>query len=171
MIADASTLIIFGKIKKLDLLFECFQALVITKGVYTECCIDGLAIQAPDALFIDEYVKQSRIVVVTLSGDLVQKVRQLQSLYPQLGNGEAESITLAFERKEPSLLLDDKLARQVATLHGLKPLGTLHILMRLYKEHMLQKQEVKGMIKLLLQHKFRLSSDVLAAFWDLLDKD
>ncbi len=139
MIADSSTLIIFSRINKLELLANLFGDIIITESVYNECCIEGLKINAPDALLIKTWVDQSRITVTRLP-DMASATR-LQRLYPQLGNGEAEAIAFALQEKEETILLDDRLARRVARLYGLKPIGTLHVILRLYKNRTIQKQK------------------------------
>ncbi|HLD04202.1 MAG TPA: hypothetical protein VJG90_00630 [Candidatus Nanoarchaeia archaeon] len=168
MIADSSTLIIFSRTNRLDLLLKVFEKIEITEGVYREACLDGLRVNAPDALRIKDWVDQSMISKHTLKKPEV--ARHLRTMYPALGIGESETIAFAQEKNEHTLLLDDRLARQVAQLHSLKPFGSLRVLALAFKKDFLNEKELKNLIRLLLANKFRLSAEVIMEFWELIER-
>jgi predicted nucleic acid-binding protein len=59
--------------------------------------------------------------------------RNVLSAVMDLGPGEAEVLALGLEMRDSLLILDDRLARRIARLNGLRVTGTLGILVRAKK--------------------------------------
>ena len=58
MIIDSSSLIIFAKINKLELLEKLYGKLEITKEIYKETVDDGILINASDAKIIKDFFEK-----------------------------------------------------------------------------------------------------------------
>ena len=107
VIADASCLILFANIRRLDILEKLFGELWITKDVEAEY---GLPI--PSFISIREPVDKGR----------------QQALMLLLDSGEASSIALAAENPGCQIIIDERKGRRVALALGLDLTGTLGLL-------------------------------------------
>lgn len=170
MILNASPLIIFSKLNKLDLLKETFDKLEISNAVYVEVVENGISINAPNAFLLKDLVDKKIIYVRNLSEQSKEKAHFLTKVYSQLDYGEAETISLALEKKEKYLVLDEKPATKVAKLYGLKPIGSLRILLMAFKKKLISEEEIKSIILGMTSNKFRLSAEVINKFWILFEK-
>ena len=82
---------------------------------------------------------------------------KILKLVPDLGPGEAA--VLAIGLQEPTLLLDDGLARSLARLHNLKFTGTLGVLLRGKREGLVA--EIRPLLLDLRRVDFHLSTPLL----------
>jgi len=89
----------------------------------------------------------------------VQNTATIASLKTQMDPGEAETIALAMELGNVTLILDDKKARRVALEIGLRVTGTLGILLRAKSLGVIN--EIKPLLGELLQADFRLSDRLI----------
>lgn len=118
VIADAGPLIAFASIDALSVLRALFSSIYVTESVKEEC----LAKPGIDAGRIEAAVDEGWLVVSP-------RVAGAVSLSPGLGVGESDSIRLALETPEESLLIvDDRLARRYALKQGLNIVGTVRLL-------------------------------------------
>jgi len=89
----------------------------------------------------------------------------LQRSYYQLGEGEIEVIAYGLYMKNINVdylcLLDEKKARNIATNLGLKIVGTLGIMDKLFLAGLLTKEEYKLCLKKLKTSKFRVPSQAI----------
>lgn len=118
VICNATPLINFAAIARLDILQATFDQIVIPQAVYDETT--GLGFSGTP------FVLQA-----IASGWLqVRPVATIASTIPaELDDGEREAIALAIEISERRILLDEREARQVAQGLGLQVMGTLGILL------------------------------------------
>lgn len=119
MICNATPLINFAAIARLDILQATFDQIIIPQAVYGETT--GLGF--PGTPFV--------LQAIIASGWLqVRPVATIASTIPmELDDGEREAIALAIEIGERRILLDEREARQVAQGLGLQVMGTLGILL------------------------------------------
>lgn len=118
VIADAGPLIAFAGIDQLGLLRKLLAEVCILETVRDEC----LAKPGSDAERIKAAIAKAWLVVETLP-------EPSRPLSPSLGIGESDSIRLAMEQPENSLLImDDRLARRYALKQGLQLIGTVRLL-------------------------------------------
>ncbi|NEP44022.1 MAG: DUF3368 domain-containing protein [Okeania sp. SIO2H7] len=89
----------------------------------------------------------------------VQNTAIIANLKTQMDPGEAETIALALELENVTLILDDKKARRVALEKGLRVTGTLGILLRAKSLGVIN--EIKPLLDELLQADFRLSDRLI----------
>lgn len=118
VVADAGPLIAFAGIDGLFVLRALFSRISITASVRNEClAADGL-----DAQRIAASIRDGWLAVEAQS-------RESAPLTPSLGLGESDSIRLALEDREHSLLIvDDRLARRYALRKGLNIVGSVRLL-------------------------------------------
>jgi predicted nucleic acid-binding protein len=109
MIVDADTgpLLALAKVDALDLLRQLYQPVITGPAVYTEAVTAGLAMNAADALALNEAYLRGELVVRQPGGVHLAHSGALHA-------GEVESIQLAIEQQADWLLIDDFDARQLA---------------------------------------------------------
>jgi len=169
MIIDSSSLIIFAKINKLDLLFKIYKDIIITKAIYNEVIEGGREINAPDYKIIKEYIDNKKITLSLLNKENEILSKSLQNKY-SLGIGESEAIALALQQKDKTIIIDERLARQICRLYNLIPTGSLKILLIAFKKGILTEFEVKNSMEEMLKNKFRISGEIINKFWNIFEK-
>ncbi|MDM8530178.1 DUF3368 domain-containing protein [Anaerolineales bacterium HSG25] len=120
IISNATPLITFARIGRLDLLQEMVKQLVIPVAVEQE--ISGYR---PTIYGTIDLAKEDWITVKT-----VVSPKQVQLLLPTLDQGEAEVIALALEQKARLVLIDELAGRQVAQSLGLPITGSVGVLIQ-----------------------------------------
>jgi predicted nucleic acid-binding protein len=107
VVADSGPLIALAKIEALHLLRDLYRQVITGPTVYTEAVTAGLAMNAADAIALQEAFQRGELAVRTPSAVSLSQPGLLHE-------GEAESICLAIELKADWLLMDDLSARQIA---------------------------------------------------------
>jgi predicted nucleic acid-binding protein len=118
VICNATPLINFAAINRLDILKEVFGQVIIPQAVYVETTVSGFLWSQ----FILQAVASGWLQVRTVS-----KIDAI--IFPELDDGEREAIGLAIETGIHKILLDERDARKVAQSIGLRLIGTLGILL------------------------------------------
>jgi predicted nucleic acid-binding protein len=118
VICNATPLINFAAINRLDILKDVFGEVLIPQAVYDETTVSG-------------YLWSQFILQAVASGWLqVRNVSNIDPIIsPELDDGEREAIALALETGIHKILLDEQDARKVAQSVGLRLIGTLGILL------------------------------------------
>jgi uncharacterized protein len=118
VICNATPLINFAAINRLDILQATFGQIIIPQAVSHETT----GIDFPSSHFVQQAIAASWLEVRTISPVSV-------NVAPELDAGEREVISLALEAGIERILLDEREARQVAQKIGLQVMGTLGILL------------------------------------------
>ncbi|MDR9401138.1 MAG: DUF3368 domain-containing protein [Psychroflexus sp.] len=139
IISDTSCLIALSKIGKLDLLKELYQEIFITTEVYKE--FGG---RLPDWIIIIE----------------VKSKYKQKELEVKLDKGEASSIALALESKNPTLIIDEIKGRKIARSFNLNMIGTIGIIILAHKKGLIS--DVVEIILQLVRKGFRLSDTLIS---------
>lgn len=134
VICNATPLINFAGINRLDLLQSIFQKVIIPQAVYQETTQSNF----PSSSLIINAIKQENWLQVK-QVDLIPK-----DISYLLDAGEREVITLALSLNENKVLLDEQEARKVAQTFKLKIIGTLGILILAKKNNLIS--EVKPLL-------------------------
>jgi len=79
----------------------------------------------------------------------------VQILQKDLDVGESEAIVLAIESHVHNILIDEYKGRKIAEAHGLKPIGTIGILLQAKKMGLLK--QVRPELDMLIKNKRRIS--------------
>jgi predicted nucleic acid-binding protein len=91
----------------------------------------------------------------------------VNALLDPLGQGEAETITLAIEEEADYVVLDDRLARRKARTLGLNVIGTLRVLRMMLDSGLVSKEELAASLETLVQIGFRISTDIIEKVFKL----
>lgn len=154
IVSNASPVIYLSKIKKLNFLKEKFGNILLPKMAYEEI-IKGKGLFS-EVDKIEEAMKEGWIEKVE-----VKKADKLKNDFPNLGDGEVESIAISKERKL-QVLLDDSYARSVAETLGINVHGTLFVILKAFENKLIDKEETIKLIDRLVEEGFRISVELYA---------
>jgi len=152
--SDASPLISLSKAGKLSLLRELFGKVVIEKEVEREALDRGKEEGAPDALVIENAVKEGWIVVETI---------EERKSFHGIHKGEGNTILLA-KKHGCFVLIDEEDAREVARAMGLKVRGTLYVLKKAVERGLMSKEEAARTLDDMVTNGFRISTRIYTEF-------
>ena len=127
VVADASPLLYFAKMKQLGFLHRVLGPVGISPAVFRETVVAGRELGLKDADRIAAAIETGSIVRISLSEDEVRLARSLQQSDPRLGSGECETIACAIHRGLKTILHDKK-ARRVAANHRARTMQGVDIL-------------------------------------------
>jgi len=169
LIVNASPLIIFGKLNKISILKNLYRSIEITNEVYKETVLKGAEKNYTDAFIVKGHIDNQDIKVFKLDDKHIVLANKIQIIY-NIDIGEAETIALARQLKRNEVIIDEMSAREAAKAFGIKPIGSLRVLLIAYQNNLIQKDEVYALINKMENSKYRLSPQVLIEFWELFEK-
>lgn len=137
VIVDTSCLIVLSKIDEIDLLKNAYKNVVATPEVAAE--------------FDEGQPDWIRIVPPT------DKLRQ-QIIEMQVDRGEASVMTLALEKQDSTVIIDDLKARKMAEQLGLKITGTVGVIIKARKRNIIR--SVKPYLKRIRQTDFYITDEI-----------
>lgn len=147
VISNTSPIFYLHRLRRLGLLQELYQKIIIPKAVVEE--LETGRRQGEDVPEIDNY---EWIEIRTIQSP------QILGLSTDFGSGEAEVLALALEESDSLVIIDEKLARKIARLRGLRVTGTAGVLLKAKQEGHIQ--EVKPFLDRLQEIHFHLSDNV-----------
>jgi len=150
IISDSSPLMALSAIGRLHLLKEEFGGIIVPDAVWTEITVDGKLKKGTNDILRAEWIKIEQVKNQFL----------VKSLKKDIDYGESEAIALAVEMNADLILLDDKMARSVASNFELNILGTMGILVRARKKGLVQQLQPE-IDNLLVLANFRLSHELI----------
>ena len=130
ILADASVLIVLGKLRRLDLLRALYGKVVIGPMVKREVVDQGRAIGAPGLQEVEAAIRQGWLQVVQPAAQERNLARRLLT-NSRLHEGEAESLALA-QKRNLTLLVDDKEGRMIAEALGIPYHATAGVLLEAF---------------------------------------
>ena len=152
VVSNATPLIYLAKADRLGLLLSLFEEVLIPEAVHEEVVSKGKRAGQADAVLVEKAIEEGRI-----------GVRHVQRTYPvsiPLHPGEVEVISLALESGIDLLIMDDARARAVAEMAGLKPRGTLWLLLEGIKGNLLGFDGFLASLEAITHHGFYLREDL-----------
>ncbi len=152
IVSNSTVLIYLAKIGRLSLLKELFREVSIPEEVFTEVVIRGKEQEHPDAFIVEKAVKDGWIYVKH-----IEAVEVLENF--GIDPGEAQAIYLALSLDVP-VLLDQTHARNAAKALGLRPRGTLFILLAALRKKLLTYEDYQNSLEDLVKTGFRMSDEV-----------
>ena len=152
IISNATPLIYLAKADKLYLLQTTINQVFIPNAVFQEVVEEGKRLGEKDAYRMEKAISQGWLVV--------QAVKNIFSHQVSLHPGEIEVISLAKETGIKTVLMDDAKGRSVAELAGLKPVGTLWIILQAVKNHMIDFNEFLSTLEDIIHSGFYLKDEV-----------
>ena len=151
VVSDASPLILFAKIGRLDLLKRLYSEVLIPREVEKE-------VTRQEASPIISGIREGWIKV-----EDVKLSSEVEGMGEKLGlhEGEMYALSLALHKHIKVFLADDKLARVAARITGLKAIGCLGIVMKAYETSIITRSEAVSTIRKLVEVGLWISPEVL----------
>ena len=153
VVADACPLIFLAKIRCLDLLERLFgSGICLAESVRRESVAGPLT------------PAEAETLARFLEAAVVERVPAVRKHAAALSRADHETLALALKRKAGLLLTDDRLLRELAVFEGVRPMGTLGVLLLAVRKGLLAKRAAKGHVDTLVRlHGFRISIEVYEA--------
>ena len=152
IVSNSTVLIYLAKIGKLNLLKELFRDVLIPAEVFNEVVIQGKEHQHPDAFIVESVIEEGWIYIKDIEAFV-----ELEDFGIDLG--EAQAISLAKSLGVP-VLLDQTHARNAAKAFGLRPRGTIFVLLAALKKKLLTSDDYQDSLEDLVKAGFRMSDVV-----------
>ncbi|MBI3027506.1 hypothetical protein HYY70_05325 [Candidatus Woesearchaeota archaeon] len=136
IVKDAMILIHLAKITLLKKSCEYFRNVVIPEAVCSEILL-GKSKGYDDATLIMELVKNKKIKVRRMvRNNMIKRAEEFN-----IQGGEAQAVALYWAEKADYLATDDDNVRRKSILLGINVIGTLSIVMKLYKQKTISKEK------------------------------
>lgn len=139
VITNTSPLLLLAKIRRLDLLRQLFDEILIAGAVYEEIN----AKLARETKEINVLIQTKVIYLREARTDIVK------NLPVDLGKGERETIALAIETNADLVVMDDQEGRRLARSQGLSITGTIGVLIEARERKLISsiRQEMDHLIE------------------------
>ena len=153
IVADASPIIFLAKIRQLALVHKLL----------------GRDVRVPDAVCrellapgIDPIEKEEIEGFLTKCG--VDPVRRPRCFAKAMSAADNAALTLAVRSKADYLLCDERVTRAMAEMEGVRPMGTLGVLLRATRQKVISRKEARRLVDLLISaHNLRIGIEVYQA--------
>jgi predicted nucleic acid-binding protein len=155
IVSNSTVLIYLAKIGKLNLLKKLFIDVLIPVEVFNEVVVNGKEQQHFDAFIVEGAIEKGWIEVKKIKVD-----EELMEF--GIDKGEAEAISLA-KSLGLAILIDQTHARIAAKALGLKPRGTIFVLLAALRKNYLTHEEYHDSLEELVKAGFRMSDEVYLA--------
>jgi predicted nucleic acid-binding protein len=152
LVSNATPLIYLAKAGQLSLLQSIIKQVFIPEAVYREVVIEGKRLGEKDAFRVERAIKQGWVIVQGIKVSYPVEI----TVHP----GEAEVISLAKEKGIEAVLIDDAKARAASEMAGLKPVGTLWLILKAVKNQLLNFDQFLSILEDIVQAGFYLKEDV-----------
>ena len=159
VICNTSPIIGLLSIKRLSLLWQLFEEVIIPQAVFEELCVRNENYRA-EIQEIESCIKQGKISVYQ-----IENSQMVRALYGKLQYGELEVIVGAKEQNIALAIIDEKAARKMAAEFLLDTIGIMGILLMAKKREIIK--EIRPDMELLRKSGYRISDRL---FEDVLRK-
>lgn len=152
---DASVLIFFAKLKRIDLFLKLFGRVFASSIVFDEI-MRGEKKGFSDCLEVASKVNSKNILIVNIKAKNI--------------SGEESTVIAAKEKKLKIVLMDDFAGIQLARFHGLKVYSCPFILLKALKEKFISKNEFEELLNKLLSYNYFISPALMKKIIELSQK-
>jgi Predicted nucleic acid-binding protein, contains PIN domain len=153
VVSDATPIISFLKINRLDILNKLFGEVLLPEAVYEELTSNSAFQEEAERIKACEFFKKVS-VSNSETVDMLMRVTGLDL-------GESEAIVYSDENKSDLLIVDEVRARHVATSMKLRITGTIGILTAANENGLLNKDETIECVKILRMSNRHISETLL----------
>ena len=153
VLSDSGPLIALSKINYLHILNEFFNEIIIPQAVWMEVVEKGN--KRPGS----KEVQNAHWILVNEAKDILG----IEALKHEIGVGESETIILAKELNADIVLIDDRIAREIARSMGLNVTGTLAIIYEAINRNIIN-EDFREIIKVLRKNNVWISDELLDSF-------
>jgi predicted nucleic acid-binding protein len=156
IVADASPVIFLGKIRQLPLISRLLRGTILVPEVIADE-IMASPISPAETRVLGKFLEKCRVL----------KVARPRSFAAALSRADNAALTLAVRKRADVLLADERLLRELAEIEGIRPFGTLGVLLRSMEKGYLPPSETRRLVdELIREHSFRISIEVYRAALD-----
>lgn len=135
VIKDAMVIIHLAKITVLEKSCDYFRKVIIPKKVYEE--ITSGKEDYIDVKITEELIDKNKIIVKSIKNQkLLKKANEFN-----IQRGEAEAVALYWQEKADYLTTDDDNVRKKSDMLDIRIIGTPTIILKLYREKMIDKKK------------------------------
>ena len=152
IVSNATPLIYLAKADKLILLQRVIKNVLIPEAVFQEVVAEGKRLGEKDAFRVEKAIAEGWLEV--------KEVKKIISFQFALHSGEIEVISLAKEKGINAVLIDDTKARSAAEIVGLKPVGTLWIILQAVKNKIIDFDECLSTLEDIIDSGFYLKDEI-----------
>ena len=153
IVADTSPLIFLSKIRKLNL---------IRKVLGHDIRVPRVVVGELTLPHLDPIEKE--VIESFLGRCKIEPVRNPRHFAKAMSAADNAALTLPLRSKANFFLCDDRIVRAMAEIEGIRPMGTLGLLIRAARKQVLPKKEVRQLIDLLVsQHNLRIGIEIYQA--------
>lgn len=156
-VANSTPLIYLSKARAINILFKVYEETIIPETVYKEVVVNGPRKGYRDAELVRIAVEEGAIKIEKAPSRDVERILKLA---PMLHRGEAEVLALALHHKPCHVLLDDRVARLVASTLGLEVHGTLYVVAAATAKNVVNVKEALNILDELMRGGFRISVEL-----------
>ena len=153
VLSDSGPLIALSKINHLDILRKFFDKITIPQAVWTEVVEKGAG--RPGS----KEVQEAGWIEVRKAKNIVG----IEALRHDIGQGESETLILAKELNADIVLIDERIAREIARSMDLKVAGTLSIIHEAIRNNWIN-EDFEGIIGLMRKNNIWISDELLNSF-------
>lgn len=139
---DSCSIILLAKATVLEALAKRHNVF-ITKNVYNEILI-GRDKKFIDALLTERLVKENKIKIIEIKN--INLVEKLENDF-NLGIGEAETLSLVLNKDCDVIITDNKQGRKTAIVCNLDLIGSIDVIISLYKLKIIDKNKTIDALK------------------------
>jgi len=153
VVADASPLIFLAKVRRLGLIARLLgDDIRIPRAVRDEVLQPGIDPVEEDML------------KVFFEGCRIETVRRPRRFAAAMSRADNEALTLAVRLRADIILCDERAMRIMAECEGVRPLGTLGIIIRAVRRKIVTPSDARQLIDTLIRsHGFRIGIEVYQA--------
>lgn len=156
VVSDATPIISFLKINRLDILGKLFGEVLLPEAVYEELTLNQFFLEEAEQVKSCEFFKRVSVSNNNAVGMLMR--------ITGLDLGESEAIVYSDENKSDLLIVDEIRARRVATSMKLRITGTIGVLIAANENGLLNKDEALACAEILRLSKRHISETLLNSF-------
>lgn len=153
VLSDSGPLIALSKINHLDILRKFFGKIIIPQAVWTEVVEKGRG--RPGS----KEVQEANWIEVKE----VKNIIGIEALKHEIGTGESETLVLAKELNADIVLIDDRIAREIARSMDMNVAGTLSIIYEAINNKFIN-ENFKEIIKLMRKNNIWISDELFDSF-------
>ena len=163
VVVDASVLIHLARIGRFHLLKDVYSQICVSSSVFAEVVEKGWGLAG--SFETERAVRGGWIKIL----DVVDKwkVRDM-AVRHGIHLANAETVQIAREAKASVLLADEEEVRELAAGFGLEVRGCLGLLAEAVRRELMSVKEAKQDAKRLIEEGYRISEEVLKAFYTML---
>ncbi len=154
--SNSTPLIYLAKVNRLDILRRLFNIIQIPDEVRLECVDAGKRENHPDAYLIDKFIQQKMITVHTLPKNVIVRAELIAEEFG-IDVGEAQAILLAKNKNEDEILADESHTRKAAKSLGLRPRGTIYVILTAAQRGIVSKDEGIDLLNKMVRSNFHVS--------------